>query len=215
MEMADSRICILTVCAAMLASCTQENFVPRDGDLLFCTSGNTAMSQAITTATRTRNHIQYDHVAVYANVDGVPSVIEASAQAGVCVVSWEEFIERADRIDGKPGIDVMRINEDVDIPAAIDKALSFKGQSYDWYYLPENGMMYCSELIYESFLRRDGSHLFTPAPMNFRDKDGNMPEFWEELFAGLGKEVPEGEPGTNPNDMSMEPVLTLVHRYFD
>ena len=42
-----------------------------------------------------------------------------------------------------------------------------------------------------------------------------MPEFWEELFAGLGKEVPEGEPGTNPNDMSMEPVLTLVHRYFD
>ena len=43
--MADSRICILTVCAAMLASCTQENFVPQDGDLLFCASGNIEWAQ--------------------------------------------------------------------------------------------------------------------------------------------------------------------------
>ena len=75
--------------------------------------------------------------------------------------------------------------------------------------------MYCSELIYESFLRRDGSHLFTAIPMSFRDKDGNMPSFWVELFKGLGMDVPEGEPGTNPNDMSKDPVLRLVHRYFD
>lgn len=75
-------------------------------------------------------------------------------------------------------------------------------------------MMYCSELVYESFLRRDGSHLFTAIPMNFRDKDGNMPEFWTGLFAGLGRDVPEGEPGTNPNDMSRDPALQLVFRYF-
>ena len=176
--MPDKKRTILTAFAtALLASCSQENFVPQDGDLLFCTSGNTAMSQAITTATRTRNHIQYDHVAVYANVDGVPSVIEASAQAGVCVVSWEEFLERADRIDGKPGIDVMRIQEDVDITAAIERALGFRGQEYDWHFLPSNGRMYCSELVYESFLRRDGSHVFTAVPMSFRDKDGNMRYF--------------------------------------
>lgn len=75
--------------------------------------------------------------------------------------------------------------------------------------------MYCSELIYESFLRRDGTHVFTAIPMSFRDKDGNMPEFWTELFKGLEMDVPEGEPGTNPNEMSKDAALKPVHRYFN
>ena len=48
-----------------------------------------------------------------------------------------------------------------------------------------------------------------------RDKDGNMPEFWTELFKGLEMDVPEGEPGTNPNDMSKDAALKPVHRYFN
>lgn len=206
---------ILTLCAAMLtAACARNSFSPQDGDLIFCAGGDTQMSRAITSATLNDNDMQYDHVAIFANLDGIPSVIEASSKYGVRTVGWEEFLAQADKIGGKPGIDIMRIREDIDIDAAIERALSFMGQTYDWYYLPSNGMMYCSELVYESFLRRDGSHLFTAIPMNFRDKDGNMPEFWTGLFAGLGRDVPEGEPGTNPNDMSRDPALQLVFRYF-
>lgn len=55
--------------------------------------------------------------------------------------------------------------------------------------------------------------LFAASPMNFRDSAGNMPEFWEKLFAKFSEPVPEGVPGTNPNDMAKSPVLTFVRRY--
>lgn len=208
-------IAIFALCAAMLSvSCAHNSFSPQDGDLIFCVSTDTPMSQAITSATSKDNGIQYDHVAIFATLDGIPSVIEATSKYGVRTVGWEEYLSQADQIGGKPGIDVMRITEEIDIDAAIKRALSFLGQDYDWYYLPSNGLMYCSELVYESFLRKDGSHLFTTIPMNFRDKDGNMPEFWTGLFAKHGKDVPEGKPGTNPNSMAGDPSLQLVFRYF-
>lgn len=38
--------------------------------------------------------------------------------------------------------------------------------------------------------------------MNWRDKNGNLPEYWENHFKKLGMKVPEGTPGTNPTDLS-------------
>ena len=37
--------------------------------------------------------------------------------------------------------------------------------------------------------------------MSFRDSKGELPLYWEQLFASLGVPVPEGLPGTNPQDM--------------
>lgn len=50
--------------------------------------------------------------------------------------------------------------------------------------------------------------------MNFRAEDGTLPQFWTELFARRGESVPEGVPGTNPNDMSQERTLREVYRWF-
>ena len=86
------------------------------------------------------------------------------------------------------------------------------GLPYDWSYLPGNGKIYCSELVYESFIDRGGKHVFTASPMNFRDSGGNLPEFWSDLFARLGEKVPEGVPGTNPNGLARESCLTEVYR---
>ena len=74
--------------------------------------------------------------------------------------------------------------------------------------------MYCSELVYESYLGENGTPLFCARPMNFRTADGTLPCFWAELFEQLGESVPEGIPGTNPNDMAKEKILKEVHRYF-
>lgn len=38
--------------------------------------------------------------------------------------------------------------------------------------------------------------------------------FWAELFAGLGEEIPQDIPGTNPNDMARDPQLKEVTRYY-
>lgn len=73
---------------------------------------------------------------------------------------------------------------------------------------------HCSELVWESYRAENGTPLFTARPMNFRAADGTLPQFWADLFDQLGEQVPEGLPGTNPNDMAREELLEEVHRYF-
>ncbi len=96
----------------------------------------------------------------------------------------------------------------------VQNAKRYLGQPYDVHFLPDNGAMYCSELVYNSFVTRDGVHLFSEYPMNFRDADGQMPLYWTQLFALLGEEVPQDIPGTNPQRMSSEPVLRSVRTGF-
>ena len=122
-----SILAILGVVVSMgLTSCCRDGFVPRDGDLLFCIGGDSPMSDAITSSTSTSESVRYDHVAIFATLDGIPSVIEADPKYGVRVTDWEEFISQAQTVGGKPGIDVMRIQEDIDIDAAIGRALGFR-----------------------------------------------------------------------------------------
>ena len=69
-------------------------------------------------------------------------------------------------------------------------------------------------MVCDHYLRPDGAPIFTARPMNFRAADGTLPRYWEELFARLGEPVPEGVPGTNPNDLSHEEALYEVFRWF-
>ena len=46
--------------------------------------------------------------------------------------------------------------------------------------------------------------------MNFLDPDGQMPAFWVQSFERQGMPVPQGVPGTNPQDMSSSPLLETV-----
>lgn len=43
--------------------------------------------------------------------------------------------------------------------------------------------------------------------MNFLDSEGNLPEYWKELFEKLQMDVPQGLPGTNPEDLSRSTTL--------
>lgn len=212
--------------SAFAISCSQKEFVPENGDLVFLAAGTSEASQAIVSATAQRDSIKYDHVGIVQIVDGMVFVIEATGKYGVVRTPWHEFLDASPRIDDMPGITAMRVKS---IPAkgwrlfrsrkkladdAVNRAISFMGQPYDWYYLPDNGKLYCSELVYEAWKNAAGKPVFSANPMNFRDIDGDMPQYWINLFSRLGADIPEGVPGTNPTDMSKSPVLKEVHRYF-
>ena len=201
--------------AVLIVSCSVRNFAPEDGDLLFCIAGASEMSGAISSATAGEDSLSFDHIAVFSSLDGKPTVIEASPKKGAVVrTSLEEFISGQATVGGKPGVVVMRINGSFDSAAAVRRAESMLGLPYDWSYLPSNGRLYCSELVYESYIDSLGRHVFPAKPMNFRSPDGTLPQFWQELFSRLGTPVPEGLPGTNPNDLSKEDCLVEVFRYF-
>jgi len=205
--------------AMLFAGCgTSREF--RTGDLLFVgtppaspdvTDGS--MADAIVAATGSENSENFFHVAII-EVDpaGQVWVIDATTRRGVDRHPLDTLRKDFQLPDGTcPPFVVKRLRGHHPTDTYVANAKTFLGQPYDLYFLPDNNMQYCSELVYESYVR-NGRHLFTAAPMNFKDADGNMPAYWSELFAHLGRPVPQGEPGTNPQDMSRSRNLRTINK---
>ena len=102
-----------------------------------------------------------------------------------------------------PGsFDIYRLSQSFDTASVISKAKSLVGKPYDNAFLPDNDAYYCSEFIQVVF-----GDIFESKPMNWRDADGNLPEYWTKHFEELNMPVPEGIAGTNPTDISRSPLL--------
>jgi uncharacterized protein YycO len=167
----------------------------QSGDLIFWNTGYSPMEKAITASTG-----EYTHVALVErdSADHV-WIIEAIPEKGVHRKSFSDF----DRgFSMSRTFDVYRLTIPFDTAAVIARATSLVGKPYDDAFLPDNDTYYCSELIQLAF-----GDLFESKPMNWRDADGQLPEYWVKHFEKLGIPVPEGVPGTNPTDMSRSPLL--------
>jgi len=182
----------------------------RSGDLVFQANDASDMVKAIEESTRASSKdLSFSHVGIIFQGEKGLSVIHADPKGGVVETPLEEFLKGSSHFsDGKPMVRFMR----VDIPegealSAALKAKGMLGRPYDFRYAPGDGELYCSELIWECYTDKEGRHIFSNAPMNFKDSDGNIPKGWQELFDSLSTPVPQGVPGTNPNDMSREKIL--------
>ena len=82
-----------------LSACHPKTFAPKEGDLLFCISGDSPMSEAISEATASSDSLSFDHVAMVCFDNGKPFVIEACPKDGVRRISLEEFL--AERLSVK------------------------------------------------------------------------------------------------------------------
>ena len=170
----------------------------QSGDLLFLTKNKSDMERAISASTG-----EYTHVALVErdNADDV-WVIEASPERGVRRIPYSQF-EREHLLRFYLGtVNIYRLTVPFDTAAVIARAKNLVGKPYDEAFLPDNDAYYCSELIQVAF-----DNLFESKPMNWRDADGNLPEYWTKHFEELNMPVPEGIMGTNPTDMSQSPLL--------
>ena len=187
----------------------------KSGDLIFQVEGKGDFSKAIADATGAGDSLKMVHLGIIEITEsGEIDIIEASPHKGVCITPYKEFINSSEQINGEPGVIVKRLAIEFPIVNVITKAKEFIGEPYDWWYLPDNGKMYCSELVYESYYDKSGNRIFKSSPMNFRALDGSMPQFWIDLFSKLNMEVPEGVEGTNPQDIFKDPRLIEVLRLF-
>ena len=181
----------------------------KTGDLIFVGEGKGDFSKAISESTGEEGDtVKFVHVGIIeVEENGEVYVIEASPEEGVREIALEKFIEEVPKVNDEPIIAIKRITKDYPVSETIERAKSHLGEPYDWWYLKDNGKMYCSELVYESYIDEDGEYIFEAQPMNFRGPDGSMPQFWIELFDELKEPIPEGKPGTNPNDMGKSKFL--------
>lgn len=211
----------------LITSCTQVETPFMNADLVFVRSSDTYMDQAITAATSSDASDNFTHVAILELQSDSLFVIEAAPDLGVVRRPFSDFFadncpsghasdylvfkrvkpEIISQLADRRGVDGSTIlNEFVEL------AKSMVGLQYDYEYRPLNGKMYCSELVFDSYIEMIPKpwdpHLFKEAPMNFLSPDGSLPDFWKFNFEIVqGIPVPQGEPGTNPNDMAKSDVL--------
>lgn len=195
----------LTGMMAAVQACRAPQVPLQTGDLLFVGSAGEArgaMDEAIASATGDITHVAIVEV----DESGRVAVIDATPKRGVARYPLDSLL----RDNPQAVFLVKRLRDTTGVAHFVENARRFIGEPYDMAFLPGNGAMYCSELIREAFRRQDGSYLFEEVPMNFLDPDGQMPAFWVQSFERQGMPVPQGVPGTNPQDMSSSPLLETV-----
>lgn len=179
----------------------------REGDLLFCCSDT---ANAITSVTTGLQDMPIDHVAIVHYIGGeqlgLPYVIEAVKPA-VCLTPLDTFLcENGRVLQG-------RVNADCDIVASIKRCLMLVGKPYDDLYLQGDSAVYCSELVQMCFIDPSGKLVFDLVPMSFHDATGQVTDYWQEFYQARGMKVPEGEPGSNPGELSRREQVTILGWY--
>lgn len=190
----------------------------QNGDLIFVgipmsytLSDSASADQAIADATDDSSSTNYIHVAIV-EVDGDSTfVIDATIKRGVARYPIDTFFTDFKLKDGSyPRFDVMRLKDNANRDVFIANAKRYVGRGYDMWFLADNEEQYCSELVRNAYISRDGSFVFGEAPMNFKKADGEFPTYWVELFGLLGMPIPQDVMGTIPNDMLLDTNLRYV-----
>ncbi len=208
----------LALCACLTLSCArQQDAQLKTGDLIFVgipasySLEEDSMDAAITAATGTADSLNLIHVAIAEVEDGQTWIIDATIKYGVDRHPLDTFLTQFTLKDGSlPVFEVMRLKDDKPAAMAVERAKVFLGTPYDVAFLPDNGALYCTELVQVSYLTEDGSRIFSSAPMNFKNAEGEFPLYWTQLFSLIGQEIPQGIPGTNPQAMERDPQLRPV-----
>lgn len=212
------RIMILIALAAIFAGCCKSGI--KTGDLLFVgipgdySLDESEMDGAISAATGTKD-LNLIHVAILEVGKDTTWIIDATIKHGVDRHPIDTMFKEFTLKDGsQPTYIVKRLKDSRKAAQYVENAKQFLGLPYDVAFLPDNGALYCSELVRESYRTPQGGYIFDEKPMNFKNSEGEFPVYWQQLFALIGQSIPQDEPGTNPQDMSEARVLKQVDYLF-
>lgn len=197
-----------------------KEFILCNGDLIFqesCVDGD--MSKAIKDVTAGIEGYNFVHVGiVWIAPDDSIYVIEAT-HPKVCLTKLQDYLYPQTEKECPPKSVVGRLKNRYQplIGKALVEAIKLIGKDYDDTFDLKNDKYYCSELIYDIFMKANNNNpVFELNTMTFRSKDtGKFSPNWVTHFQKLGIAIPEGEPGINPGAMSRSEVIDMVHVFLD
>ena len=171
-----------------------------EGDLLFCAQekGNN-----ITDVTQGVGGMKIDHVAIFHRQGGRTFALEA-IHSGVGLTPTDSFMAR------REAVLAARLRDTLGVARSVERALRFIGRPYDFNFMPDDSAFYCSELVQKCYRDSRGELVFKPIPMSFHDKSGRITPYWHDYYARQGLQVPEGEPGSNPGDLSRSAAICIL-----
>ena len=179
----------------------------RSGDLLFQKMNCGELCDAIHAVTEGYQGNDFSHLGLVVIVNDSIFIIEAAGNA-VRKVTLEQFSKNTETtmFIGRVKSKYQKL-----IPQVISFAKQQIGIPYDDDYLYDNGKYYCSELIYDAFLKANGKPFFELQPMTFKQPESK--EFfpaWIEYYQNIKVEIPEGELGCNPGGISTSDKIKIV-----
>ena len=171
-----------------------------EGDLLFCAQekGNN-----ITDVTQGVGGMKIDHVAIFHRQGGRTFALEA-IHSGVGLTPTDSFMAR------REAVLAARLRDTLGVARSVERALRFIGRPYDFNFMPDDSAFYCSELVQKCYRDSRGELVFKPIPMSFHDQSGRITPYWHDYYARQGLQVPEGEPGSNPGDLSRSAAICIL-----
>lgn len=171
-----------------------------EGDLLFCAQekGNN-----ITDVTQGVGGMKIDHVAIFHRQGGRTFALEA-IHSGVGLTPTDSFMARREVVLAA------RLRDTLGVARSVERALRFVGRPYDFNFMPDDSAFYCSELVQKCYRDSRGELVFKPIPMSFHDQSGRITPYWHDYYARQGLQVPEGEPGSNPGDLSRSAAICIL-----
>lgn len=156
-------------------------------------------------------NINYIHVGIL-ELEGDSSwVIDATIRYGISRRPLSVFMQDFTLPDGKlPRFDVMRLQDNSKVDLYVGNAKKFCGRPYNSLFSRNTDSLYCSQLVYESYINADGKRIFSEGPMNFKNKDGEFPPYWTWLFGVLNQEIPQDKLGILPAAIAESECVRLV-----
>lgn len=197
------------------------------GDLLFWSPATSAGDDAFNSAVSAAggNSIAPFHVSLIAKIDledpANTDLIHATDQ-GVIIEKFRDYCKRLLEVHSSLDITHCTIDsENVDQEtkrSAIEFAISKAGCEYNDVFSEScrnsSGCeaYYCCQLVRKSYEHTLGRQLFNLQPLNFRNADGSVIEYWLEYFKKRGKTLPENEKGSNPAGLMKSDCIRVVEK---
>ena len=191
-------LCTLSIGAQQMKKINRTNLC--EGDLLFCAK---EASNPITEVTQGVSGMKIDHVAIVHKRVNKTYALEA-IHKGVTLTPMDSFMARREMVVAA------RLCDTLGVAQSVERALSFLGRPYDFNFMPSDSAFYCSELVQKNYRYSDGQLVFKPIAMSFHDKTGKITDYWKEYYGRQGLTVPEGEPGSNPGDLSRSKAIQIL-----
>ena len=213
---------IIIIFSIFLSSCIdnkkQNNFILKQGDLLFQNTGNGEIDNAIKDVTATPSSKNYSHVGMAIQKDREWFILESISKKGVCLTPLNEFLNRNKNKFNKSQTTVARLESYYQpyISKAIGYGIDRINKPYDDIFLWDDDSYYCSELLYKMFSTIDlpkDSIPFLTHPMTFNNNLGEPMASWVSYYRKRNHKIPEGVEGTNPNLMASSPHIKFVYDY--
>ena len=208
----------------------------RGGDLLFVVNGQ---GNNITDVTDGVDGLGIDHVAVFSDGDVIEAIpkygvvenpldsflVRLSDGESVLVgriegLDVEESVANARKFLGRPYDDIfMPSDSAIYCSELVQKSFVFKdGQKerdHNVKGIALEATMACDDVkdMNPKVTGCEAKHfVFGTIPMSFHDSTGKVTEFWTKFYEARGLTVPEGEPGTNPGQLSRDPNVKILGR---